>query len=169
MATTIKQVEAIPESYPDDGTAAIWQRLESYIAHRWTAREVVWTVEGPGEWAPPLTPATVTATDVWQDDEWITVTLTDGPLGGYVLDGDGPYKITATVGGGTVPAAVSEAYTRLSDYLTALDGSGMAAGVSAQSVGVGPIRDHVERDPNAWAKAMQYSGAADLLRPYRRA
>ena len=32
----------------------IWQRIEAYIAHRWTERDVTWIVEGPGEWHPPL-------------------------------------------------------------------------------------------------------------------
>ncbi len=73
MATTIKQVEAIPETYPviipfnregfmegDSPPDAdqVWQRIESYIAHRFTPRAVIWTVEGEGDWTPPLTPVT---------------------------------------------------------------------------------------------------------------
>ena len=64
MATTIKQTEAVPEAYPDvpddSSTAAaaldadmMWQRIEAYIAHRWTERDVTWVVEGPGDWHPP--------------------------------------------------------------------------------------------------------------------
>ncbi len=55
MSTTLKETEAIAAAYPATpaglSTAAaaldpdvIWQRIESYIAHRWTARSVVWTV-----------------------------------------------------------------------------------------------------------------------------
>jgi hypothetical protein len=57
MAVTIKQTEAIPASYPGDGDPAIWQRLESYIAHRFTSRAVVWIVEGCGEWTAAGGPA----------------------------------------------------------------------------------------------------------------
>src|SRR3546814_1950270 len=67
-ATTIKQTEALPASYPDvtpyphrpveNGgvtdaeidPALVWQRIESYIAYRWSEREVVWIVEGSGDW-----------------------------------------------------------------------------------------------------------------------
>ena len=71
----IEQVEVIPATYPAVtglsvaaaalDPAMIWQRIEDYIAYRWTARAVVWTVEGPGEWEPPLTPSTVSAVEVW--------------------------------------------------------------------------------------------------------
>ena len=96
MTTTIKQSEAIPTDYPAApslSTAAaaldeqmIWQRIESYIAYRWTSRAVVWTVEGPGEWHAPLTPATVSTVEVWsRANEWETATLDASPLGGYCL------------------------------------------------------------------------------------
>ena len=32
----------------------VWQRIESYVAYRWTPRAVTWIVEGCGEWYPPL-------------------------------------------------------------------------------------------------------------------
>ena len=71
MAVTIKQTEATPDAYADapSGLSAaaaalskdmIWARLEAYTAWRWSARGVVWIVEGPGEWVPPLKPATIT-------------------------------------------------------------------------------------------------------------
>ena len=59
----VEQIEAVPAAYPMaepmltpeaaakiakvDG-AVIWSRIEAYTAHRWTPREVVWIVEGPG-------------------------------------------------------------------------------------------------------------------------
>ena len=88
------------------------------------------------------------------------------PWGGYDLPGDGPYRITADVGGGDVPAAVSEAFRRLAEYLTdATD----RAGVSSYSVNMGgAIEESYQRNPAWVARAMELSGAADLLRPYKR-
>src|SRR3546814_6566434 len=104
-ATTIKQTEALPASYPDvtpyphrpveNGgvtdaeidPALVWQRIESYIAYRWSEREVVWIVEGSGDWTPPPTPATLTETEVWTADGWAAVTLAASPYGGYLLAG----------------------------------------------------------------------------------
>lgn len=179
MAETVKQTEAIPATYPtvtiwehrtgqypmegdaEIDQALIWQRIESYIAHRWTPREVIWIVEGEGDWTPPLTPATVTASEVWENGAWSTVTLTAGPYG-YTLPGDGPYRITATVGGGDLPAGVEEAFNRLFEY---------SKGIAEQFKNEASYRtmDDTEVTPNWAAKALQLSGAADLLRPYRRA
>ncbi len=176
MAETLSRIEAIPASYPDAPgglTAAaaaldsdmIWQRIEAYVAHRWTARAVVWTVEGGGDWQPDLTPATVSAVEVWQDHDWTAVTLNASPLGGYVLDGDGPYRFTVSVGSVDVPAAVSEAFRRLAEYMAEVE---KHPGVSAFKSTVGPITLEQNRVPSWLARAMQFSGAGDLLRPYRR-
>lgn len=176
MAATLKEVEAIPADYPfvTDLTlpelaldqAAIWQRIEAYCRMRWTAREVVWMVEGKGAWEAPLTPATLTMTEVWEGGEWVECTPAASPWGGYDLPGDGPYRITADVGGGDVPAAVSEAFRRLAGYLTdAADRSG----VSSYSVNMGgAIQETYQRHPAWIARALVLSGAADLLRPYKR-
>jgi hypothetical protein len=181
MAVTIKQTEAIPESYPDvdqyahragelweadDDTnevnaSAIWQRIEAYTAHRWTARAVTWIVEGIGEWTPPLTPATIQTVEIWTGTEWETVTAPDSPLGGYWLSGEGPYRFTASVGGGDVPEAVQEAYRRLYEYSKGITNQFRGDASHAGGDG-GPVY--------GWAaKSIQLSGAADLLRPYRRA
>lgn len=173
----LRRAEAIPAAYPavptGVSTAAaaldpdmIWARIEAYVAYRWTARQVIWTVQGPGEWTPDLTPATITATEVWESDAWTADTFTAGPMGGYVLDGGGPYRITADVGSGTVPAAINEAFRRLAEYLAADPGT---AGASSTSVAIGPIQETLDRNPNWVARAMQNSGAGDLLRNYRRA
>ncbi|RNC93927.1 MAG: hypothetical protein ED558_13850 [Oricola sp.] len=167
MATTIKQTEAIPASYPNGLGDHVWQRIEAYVAHRWTEREVIWTVEGPGEWSPPLTPATIDTVEVWNGTGWETCTAPDAPLGGFWLAGEGPYRFTATVGGGDVPAAVHEAATRLSDYLA--ETADMPAGTRSYSYQIGEIAERFRADPDATGKAMQNSGAADLLRSYRRA
>lgn len=173
MAVTIKQTEAIPESYPavtvsdaaSPFTDTAWQRLESYIAHRFTARAATWVVEGPGEWCPPLTPATITTAEIWNGAAWETITADPAPLG-LCLTGDGPYRFTANVGGGTAPAAVIEACRRLAEYLS---GEAGTPGASTEKVNAGPVGVETTRSPAWLAKAMENSGAADLLRPYRRA
>lgn len=176
MAETLKQVESVtswpaaPSGLSDAAAAldpnAIWARIESYIAHRFTSRAVVWTVEGAGEWTPPLTPATVITAEKWEGGAWVTVTLPEGPFG-FDLPGDGPYRITGTAGAGPVPAPVAEAFRRLAEYLTETDDR---AGVSNYSVNMGgAIQESYDRAPNWIARAMINSGAADLLRPYRKA
>lgn len=177
MAETISQVEAIPASYPviteraNGGTLPgdtlpdsdqIWQRIESYVAHRWTAREVVWIVEGEGHWKPPLTPATVSTVEVWENLAWVETTPPASPYGGYEFPGDGPYRITASVGSGTPPAAVIEAFQRLHEYTR-----GIVEAFKNEPAFTGDETAQVTR--NWTGKAMQLSGAADLLRNYRRA
>jgi hypothetical protein len=174
MATTIKQNEAAPASYPTTSPALVngdvaWQRIESYIAHRYTARTVEWIVEGCGEWVAPLSPATVSAVEVWsRAGEWESVTLNPSPLGGYRLPCTGPYRFTATVGGGSpapvVPAIVWEAVKRLDAYLAAKPGK---PGATSESITAGSISISHRRSESWMASALQNSGAADLLRGYR--
>lgn len=179
MTTTLRQSEAVPASYPDapDGlsTAAaalnadfIWHRIESYIAYRWTEREVVWTAEGIGWWTPSLSPASITTVEIWRNDAWETVTLSPAPLGGYCLPGCGPYRFTATVGDPDidVPAAVLEAFRRLAEYMAT---KAETPGASSEAVTIGEISTNIRRSASWMASALQNSGAADLLRPYRRA
>jgi hypothetical protein len=177
MATLIKQIEAIPTAYPAVGglsaaamaldRAMIWQRIESYVAHRYAERTVVWIVEGPGEFVPPLTPATVSRVEVWSGaDEWETTTLDASPLGGYYLKCTGPYRFTATVGASAgIPASVNQAYRRLAEYMAAKPGK---AGATSERITAGSINIEHSRDEAWMAAALQNSGAADLLRPYRR-
>lgn len=178
MATTIKQIEAIPETYPDvtpldrlgridevqDApviAAQVWQRIEGYIAHRFTPRAVVWTVEGEGDWTPPLTPIASLTAEMWEGGAWVAVTLPEGPYG-YSMPSDGPYRISATVGGGDVPAAVSEAYKRLNEYTRGINDSFKNEAAMRQA-------GDTEMVANWTGKALQLCGAADLLRNYRRA
>lgn len=162
MATTIKQTEGATDQ------DAIWQRIEAYIAHRFASRSVEWIVEGPGEWCAPLAPTTIATVEIWNGAAWEIISAPDSPLGGYWLSGDGPYRFTATVGGGDVPIAVGEAYNRLAAYM-----DGMAEntpGARSYSIDIPDVESKsIERDASWIARAMQYSGAADLLRPYRRA
>lgn len=174
MTTTIKQVESAPASYPESGlspepanAAAVWQRLEAYCSHRWSEREVVWTVEGCGEWVPPLSPATIAEIEIWTSSGWEAVEVVSAPLG-YVLPGRGPYRFTATVGDddAEVPAVVLEAFARLSAYMLAKPGK---AGAMSESISAGSITLAHRRSPSWMAAAIQNSGAGDLLRPFRRA
>lgn len=174
----LKQFEAVPAAYPaapsglSTEAAAldadmIWARIEDYCAHRWTVREVVWTILGDGadQWHPPLTPVVSREGHVWRE-EWVAVSLLDGPLG-IILPHDGTFKITAQVGGGDVPAPVLAAFGRLAEYSADTD---ERSGATDYSVDMGgAIKESYRRYPSWLARAMQYSGAADLLRPYRRA
>jgi hypothetical protein len=171
MAVTIKQTEGAPSSYPVlsppiELNDIAWQRVEEWIAHRFTARGVTWIVEGPGEWTPPLTPATITTIEIWTGGAWEVITPDASPLGGYWLPGCGPYRFTGTVGGGLIPANVWEAVKRLAAYLNAQPGK---PGARSESVTAGSVSVSSSRSASWMAQAMQNSGAADLLRSYRRA
>lgn len=176
MSATLYQAEA-QGSYPDapsglsDAAAEldpdmVWQRIEAWCAWRWSARECVWIVEGPGEWLPPLRPATITLVERWDGAAYVPVNPPVGPLGGLVLP-EGMFKITADVGTGPVPANGAEAFRRLAEYFAATDTE--APGASEYTASVGPLSERYRRSPAHMAKALQNSGAADMLRKYRRA
>ncbi len=176
-ATTIKQTEGTPAEYPpappDLSTEAaaldsnaIWQRIESYIAWRFTSRSIEWTVEGCGAWEPPLTPATIDTVEIWRGNAWEAVTLNPSPLGGYCLTG-GTFRFTGTVGAGTPPEVVEEAFRRLAEYMAA--SAKGTPGTSFESVTAGSVTVAKRRAESFAARAMSNSGAGDLLRPYRRA
>lgn len=178
MIELLGQEEATPSSYPDApaglSTAAaaldnamIWARIEHYIAHRWGEREVVWVVKGDGDWLPPLTPCTVDTSERWDGDAYQSTTLDSAPVG-FMLEGE-TYRVTATVGStATPPADVLEAYTRLAEYLA--EDTRMGRQVNSMSVNLtGAARYEVSRPEHWHGSALQLSGAADLLRRYRRA
>jgi hypothetical protein len=188
MAATIKETESLPDAWPvvsgnpikpveESEAAYIWQRIEAWTAYRWTEREVIWIAEGPGEWTPPLAPAAVSAVEIWSGSGWVAATPDASPLGGYVLDCEGPYRITATVGGGDLPPAVERAFLRVAEYLTyAKSPNDPNAPLSATQYSWtgepdpdGRTGGTITRPTNWIAKALINSGAADLLRPYRRA
>jgi hypothetical protein len=182
-AATVRQAEDEPVPSPaapaglSDKAAAIepaviWQRLESWIAYRFAARDVTWIVEGPGSWSAPLAPATVTDAYQWDGTAWVAYTLPADPFG-YELPA-GHFKVVATVGGGDVPAAVAEAYRRLAEYSAEIGAPFNtmqdAPGASSYSSDIGGELQESFTRPSTWAaRALHYSGAADLLRPYRRA
>ena len=177
----IKQFVEAPAAYPaaPSGLSAraaaldadmIWARIEAYTAWRFTEREVTWTLIGDGgdQFNPRLTPVVSREGHVWRQEAWVPVDLLDGPLG-IILPFDGTFKVTAQVGGGDVPAPVSEAFRRLAEYLEGARNSTNEPGASSVRTSIGDDLDfEVERNPNWMARAMQQSGAGDLLRPYRR-
>ncbi|MDF1628098.1 MAG: hypothetical protein P1U84_17580 [Parvibaculaceae bacterium] len=178
MIDLLAQSEAIPSAYPavpsglssrasDLDPAVIWGRIEAYTAHRFTPRAVAWTIRGCAgeEWTPPLTPLVSHSAERWWDAQWTAVDLLPGPLG-LCLPSDGTFRITGQLGGGPVPAPVSEAYCRLAEYLADTDDR---AGVSSYGMRMGgEMSEEYRRDPKWIARAMDLSGAADLLRPYKR-
>lgn len=171
----LDQDESLPASYPtvsglsDDADAldadALWQRIEGYIAQRWGERSVVWIVEGPGMFLPPLRPYTVDTVEEWMGSEYETVTLDAAPLGLPLQCAT--YRITATVGSSDdPPAAVTEAFIRLAEYLA--DDADMGRVTNGVEVQLGSGLHYRGERPVAWLpKALFHSGAADLLRAYR--
>lgn len=174
-ATTLSEDEAQPVAYPDvrhwDGPLhvhtsdetwvqyqATWQRIEWWVNTRWSERAVTYVVEGPGEWTARLEPFSIVTSEVWCNDSWQTAELRPSPLGGVILPDAGPYRITGTAGSDTSPPeAAKEAWRRLHEYLLAT--ANLKYHESAANEGVA----------TGWAaREMQLSGAADLLRPWRR-
>jgi hypothetical protein len=176
MAAAIKQDEGTPESYPDAPSGlstaaaaldadAIWQRIEAYIAYRYTSRSIQWIVTECGDWQPPLAPATISTVERWNGSDWETATCPPSPVGGYCLPG-GSWRFTGTVGGGSVPEIVDEAFRRLAEYMAAA--SRGSPGTTRERVTAGSVTVDKSRSAS-WASAsMANSGAGDLLRNFRR-
>lgn len=181
----LKFEESQPEAWPDlstlDGLGntdctekpdpAIWARLESYIAYRWTERQCVWTVQGCGDWFPHLSPVSNIVVDQWDDTlkVWETA-ITEQTALGFYLPRSCVYRITATCGAnsGAVPQALVEAHRRLAAYSVEAQLSDIPAGARSHSLQVGDgLTESVDISPAYAAKALQYSGAGDLLRNYR--
>lgn len=167
--------------------AWVWQRIEAYSRERWTPREVVWLVQGGGAWTPPLSPVRIEMMETWAGD-WMPGAGKRSPWGSLVLSGDA-HRITGIVGeNNPVPPVVMKAAARLANYLTQqIDGSdpdlwatkmrwivtppdeAITVGEGTASITRGhKTEESYERAADYIAKALQYSGAADLLRPYRR-
>ena len=178
IAETLTAHEAEPEAWPavsglSDKAAAldagpIWRRLEVWAAVRFAVRLVTFKVEGPGTWAVPFEPATLVEAERFASG-WQVVQLDPHPeRPGWRLEA-GLYRIKAEVGGAPPPVAL-EAFRRLAEYLA---DDRFPAGVTIQqeSIGgpAGTASQHMHR-PAAWmGRAVHYSGAADVLRPIRRA
>ncbi len=178
--TTLKIDEGRPNDWQDApqgpstraarlSPAIVWRRLEVWIAWRWGERPCTFIVEGGcGAWRAPLTPFVIETTEVWDGDTWAAVTLPTSPLGGVQIGDASHYRFTGTLGADEDPPEdVLEAYARLAEYSVEKRG---LAGSSSRTVELGgELRESYDRAPTWLARAIQYSGAADLLRPYRRA
>lgn len=175
MIDLLAQSEAVPANHPGIPTglshaalsmspSSIWARIEAYTCTRYTARAVAWTIEGRAgdEFTPPLGPLVSYSAERWWDAEWTAVDLLPGPLG-LCLPSDGTFRITGQIGAGPVPAPVMEAFRRLAEYSAEIGSP--ADGFTAAEDGEASF----ERAATWAARAIQNSGAADLLRPYRRA
>ncbi len=182
MATLLREDEATPASWPavaghfptrdaetgDDDNPSVdpavtWRRIEEWTAHRWTPRSVTWIVQGPGEFTPRLRPFTLATVESFDDaaGDWTAATAAPTALGGLMLDA-AIYRISGAAGdGSTPPEAVLEAWRRLHEY---------SLGIARQWWGEAAIyRSEDRQAPAGWAaKAIHLSGAADLLRSYRR-
>lgn len=155
-----------------DVDPAVWARIESYICHRWSARQAVWTVRGPGEWTPHIAPLSATTVDVWDETThtWSAAISEPSALGGLYLPSAKIYRITGTLGDTSepVPALLVSAYQRLYDYISEAEQLGIPVGARSHSLQLGDgITESVEVNPAHVAKALQNSGAADLLRGMR--
>lgn len=174
--------ELAPVAYPETPTGlseaaaaldpvALWQRIEVWVHHRWSPRTVHFTVGGPGPYTPTLSPATIDSTTIWNGTAFEAVTLETTPFDGVYLPERAIYRISCTVGADEAPAAAQEAFRRLAEYVAdGSTGEGLPSGVSSFSEDVPGVHStNWDRSPAWIAKAMQNSGAADLLRAYRRA
>lgn len=174
-AVTLSATQAEPEAWPavsglsDEAqeldAGPIWRCLEVWAGARFAVRLVTYEVEGPGTWAIPLVPATLVDAERYASG-WQPVQLVPHPdRPGWRL-GDGLYRIVAEVGAAPPPVAV-EAYRRLAEYLAQRDNVALA-GATSVSAGLDGATEAIQR-PAAWvARALHYSGAADVLRPIRR-
>ena len=172
-AEILSETEGEPQTRPSIGGLSpaasalapglVWRRLEAWTAWRWGVRPVTWLAEGPGLFLPRIGPATLGQVEEWRDGAWQAVTADPSPLGGVYLPGATAYRIAADVGSTeTVPPEVAEAYRRLAEYLGQVQGDDAPGATELQD------GDYSIRRPAAWAaRALAYSGAADLLRGFR--
>lgn len=132
-----------------------------------------WVIRGPGLFVPPLTPVTIAAVERFNDygcpaaepGEWMPAVKRHTPFG--VLVDQGFYRLQGTAGEDVpTPDDVLEAYTRLSDYLAAIKEEGRP-GATSVTDSVPGVTLTVHRPVVALSRALEYSGAADLLKAYR--
>ncbi len=127
---------------------------------------MVWTIAGPGEWIPPLTPVNIGEPYQWDGASWVPYSLVSSPLG-YELP-HGKFKIEATVGSDALPEGGAESFRRLAEYLATIEDERIPIGASQYNLDLGSIREEIHRPQGFVARALVNSGAADLLRSYRR-
>ena len=159
----------------------VWRRMESFVSYRWHSRSVEWLVEGMGDWEPPLEPATISGVEVWNGEGWTSVNLSPSPFGGVQIPDDLTYRIIATVGTSSLADLtddVKEAFRRLANYVSAQglvnltrEGAsilGLTKASIETKVGESMNRIEIEQNLRSNARALEFSGAGDLLRKYRK-
>lgn len=173
-AAVLAVVEGVPAVYTDPGQdtdpailATAWQRVEAWIGHRWGERSIAIVAEGPGLFESPVQPFVLGGAEEWVDDAWSDTSLTAAPLG-YQLP-PGTFRLSGTAGTTDAPpAAVLAAVGRLAAYLAwsekhVADGAPMETSTRLDVLTVDK-----KFGANDAGKSLIRSGAADLLRPYRR-
>lgn len=136
----------------------IWSTLENYCATRWSTAEVEFVVCSHGRcaWRPPFFPFSIETVD----GEPAALNAF-----GEVMLEPGRHKVRCQIGGQPVTAGVEEAYRRLAAYYANPDNR---QGYSRHSVNLGgEISESWSRGRNT--SAVGNSGAAELLRQYRKA
>jgi lambda repressor-like predicted transcriptional regulator len=173
MTATLRIVEGAPDyskwpiaaAGPDP--AMVWARIDGWCTRRWHPRTIELIAEGPGEYVAPLQPVDVATTEVWSAaGEWDPIDLGFSPIGVW-LPATGPYRLYGTAGSTEQPPAeVFEAVRRLGVYMAEQAGK---PGASSESITLDDAFSRTYHRASEWlARAMVNSGAADLLRPYRR-
>lgn len=175
MATTLEIIESAPATFPpipnlaigiDPGT--VWARLDAWNAWRWGERNCSFVVEGPGDWRAPLLPFSTLTIEVWFDGAFVSAVLPPSPLGGYCLESVGPYRFAGLLGDtADPPEAVFEAARRLGQFLVTVAARNFDNAILTKESSE-EVDSFEYGSPNVAARAMQYSGAGDLLRRYRR-
>jgi hypothetical protein len=154
---------AAPDDLSTDAAAiepaVIWDRLEAFTNFRWSTTVMDFVVNPDHQvmWHPPYLPFVVDLVngEPADPDEFGAVELA------------GRSTVRATIGGGDVSEAVKAAYRRLAEYFAVRDE--MPAGAQRYAVSIGDISETISKRGDHMARAMQNSGAADLLKKYRKA
>ena len=137
----------------------VWDRLEAFCNFRWSETVMEFVVNPPCEieWQPPYVPFVIdtVAGEAASPDDFGAVTLSEKS------------KVRATIGGVTPSETVNAAYLRLAEYMAAEDDA--PGGVSRYSIDVGDIAESWSCKPDHMGKAIHNSGAADLLRKFKKA
>lgn len=163
--TYIEDEEIISIQYPPapddiecDNPEIIWDVMENYVATRWSTAEVQFTVHSPcrNNWRPPYRPFTI---------EFVDGDAAEVNQFGEVTLEPGRHSVTCTIGGQPVTAGVETAFSRLFAYYQDVTNR---SGYARYSVNLGGDLSE------SWSRlkgnsAIGNSGAAELLRKYRKA